>query len=99
MVTAFDLVSAIKTATVLEPMKIITHDRGVISPALIGYRQIVVTIKKTDPIPGFMDPRHADQFRTQTRNNDAKPVLFVSEYIQIPAVSFFLCVRKGHRSS
>src|SRR5262245_10720733 len=37
MVTAFDLVSAIKTAAILQPMKIITHDGGVICPALIRH--------------------------------------------------------------
>src|SRR6185369_14120049 len=91
VVTAFDFVSAIKTATILQPMKIITHDRGVICPALIRHRQIVVTIKETDPVSGFIDSRHADQFRPQTRDNDAKAVLFVSKNIQMPTVTLFLC--------
>src|SRR5262249_15420297 len=38
VVTAFDLVSAIQTAAILQPMKIITHDRGVICPTLIRRR-------------------------------------------------------------
>src|SRR5262245_23188318 len=38
VITAFDFVSAIQTAAILQPMKIITHDRGVICPTLIRRR-------------------------------------------------------------
>src|SRR4029453_13064128 len=61
-------------------------------------RMILVTKKETDPVPGFIDSRQADQFRPETRDDDAKPVLFVSKNIQMLAVSSFLCVRKLHKS-
>ena len=91
-----DFVAAIQTAAILQSMKIITHDRGVICPAFRRRRHIVVPVKKANPLAGFVDSRHADQFRTETRHNDAKAVLFVSKNIQMPTVTVFLCVRKLH---
>jgi hypothetical protein len=98
VVTPFNLMSAIQAAAVLQPMKIITHDRGVICPALRRRRKIIVPIKKTDQVSSFIDSRHADQFSTETRHYDAKAVLFVSKNIQMPTVTVFLCVRKLHES-
>src|SRR6476620_5037458 len=91
-----DFVAAIETAVILQPMKIVTHDRGVICPAFRRRRHIVVPVKKANPLAGFVDSRHADQFRTETRHNDAKAVLFVSKNIQMPTVTVFFCVRKLH---
>src|SRR6266513_6490009 len=92
-----DFMSAIQTAAILQSMKIITHNRGVICPAFRRRRHIVVPVKKPNPLAGFVDSRHADQFRTETRHNDAKAVLFVSKNIQMPTVTVLLCVRKLHR--
>src|SRR5260370_716737 len=80
----FDFVAAIETAAILKPMKIIAHDRGVICPAFRRRRHIVVPVKKADPVSSLIDSRHADQFRTETRHNDAKAGLFVSKNVQIP---------------
>ena len=90
----FDFVAAIETAAILKPMKIITHDRGVICPAFRRRSHIVVPVKKANPLAGFIDSRHADQFGTQTRHNDAKAVLFVSKNIQMPTVTGFLLCAK-----
>src|SRR6266446_3691192 len=94
-----NFVAAIETAAILQSMKIITHDRGVICPAFKWRRNIVVPVKKANPLAGFVDSRHADQLRTETRHNDAKAVLFVSKNIQMPTVAVFLCVRKLHQVS
>src|SRR6266404_6266197 len=96
---ALDFVAAIETAALLQSMKIITHDRGVICPAFKRRRHIVVPVKKANPLAGFADSRHADQFRTETRHNDAKALLFVGKNIQRPTVTVFFCVRKLHRVS
>ena len=79
-------------------MKIITHYRGVICPAFRRRRHIVVPVKKANPLAGFIDSRHADQFGTQMRYDDAKAVLFVSKNIQMATVTVFFCVRKLHES-
>ena len=88
-----DFVAAIETAAILQSVKIITHDRGVICPAFGQRSHIVVPVKKANPLAGFVDSRHADQFRTETRHNDAKAVLFVSKNIQMPTVRFPLCAK------
>ena len=93
-----DFVPAIHTAAVLQSMKIITHDGGVICPALTRRRHIIVAVKKANPLAGFIDSRHADQFRTETRHDDAKTVFFVGKNIEMPTVSVFFCVRKLHES-
>src|SRR4029077_374563 len=95
---ALDFVATIETAAILQSVNIITHDRGVICPAFRRRGHIVVPVKKADPLACFVDSRHADQFRTETRHNDAKAVLFVSKNIQMPTVTVFLCVRKLHES-
>src|SRR6476620_8243055 len=84
-----DFVPAIHTAAVLEPMKIITHDGGVICPALTRRRHIIVAVKKANPLAGFIDSRHADQFRTETRHDDAKTVLLVRQDIQKATITVF----------
>ena len=91
-------VAAIETAAILKPMKIIAHDRGVICPAFRRRRYIVVPVKKANPLAGFIDSRHADQFGTKTRHNDAKAVLFVSKNVQMLTVTVFFGARKLHRS-
>ena len=78
-------------------MKIITHDSGMVCPAFRRDDHIVVSVKKANPLASFIDSRHADQFRTETRHNDAKAVLFVSKNIEMPTITVFFCVRKLHR--
>src|SRR5215211_1650132 len=89
---SLDFMAAIQTAAILQSMKIITHDRGVICPAFRRRRHIVVAVKKANPPAGFVDSRHADQFGTDTRHNDAKATLFVSKNIQMPTVTVFFCM-------
>src|SRR5882757_6765697 len=96
VVSPLDFVAAIQTAAILQSMKIITHDRGVICPAFSRRGHIVVPVKKADPLAGFVDSRHADQFRAETRYNDAKAVLLISKNIPMPTVTVFFCVRKLH---
>src|SRR4051812_30257275 len=94
----FDFVAAIQTAAILKPMKIITHDCGVICPAFRRRSHIVVPVKKANPLAGFIDSRHADQFGAETRHDDAKAVVFVSKNVQMATAPVFFCVRKLHGS-
>src|SRR3954470_4856939 len=55
---ALDFMAAVETPAVLQPMKIITHDRGVIRPALSRRCHIIVAVKKANPLAGFIDSRH-----------------------------------------
>src|SRR3954452_21461569 len=94
---SLDFGSAIETGAILQSMKIITHDRGVICPAFSRCRHVVVPIKKANPLAGFVDSRHADQFSTQARHDDAEALIFVSQNIQMSTVTVFFDVRKLHR--
>src|SRR5262249_55578226 len=47
----------------------------------------------------FIHSRQADQLRTETRDDDAHAILFVSQNIEMLAVSFFLRVRRVHRAA
>src|SRR5690242_8037278 len=96
--TTLDFVSAIQSAAILQSMKIITHDSGVICPTFSRHRQIVVAVKKPNPLAGFIDPRHADQFRTHTRYDDADSAIFVSKNIQVATVTVFFGQQKFHES-
>src|SRR6476620_6255661 len=86
---ALNLAATIHTAAILQSMEIITHDRSVICPPFRRRRQIIVPVKKTNPLAGFIDSLHADQFRTETRHNDAKPVLLVRQDIQKATITVF----------
>src|SRR3954462_13494822 len=92
-----DFVSAIPSAAILQSMKIITHDSRVSCPALSRRGQIVGAIQKANPLAGFIDSRHADQFRTDTRHDHAEALIFASEDIQMATVTVFFDVRKLHR--
>src|SRR3954466_11052447 len=95
--TAFNFAPTIHTAAILQSMEIITHDRSVICPPFRRRRQIIVSVKKANPFAGFIDSRQADQFRTETRHDDAKAVFFVSENIEMSTLTVLFCVRKLHR--
>ena len=62
MSAAFDFAATIKTVASFEPMKIITHHRGVARPALMRSRNVIVAIKKADPLAGLIHSREANQF-------------------------------------
>src|SRR5579885_1918830 len=92
VIASLDLVAAIKTVAVLEPVKIIAHYGGMVGPAAGRLRQIVIAIKKAGPLAGFIDSRETDQLRAQARNHDPQPVFLVRECVRhLPSRSSSLC--------
>lgn len=98
MVAAFDLTASVQTVSVFKPMNIITHDCRVVRPAFRGYCDVVVTVKKSNPVALLIYPSDANQFRTQAGNNDPQAVLLIGQNVEVVSFPVFFSMRKLHRS-
>src|SRR5437764_9356341 len=96
MGSAAHLPATVKGSLVLDSVQVITHHRGIVRPTFCRRTEIVVVFQEPDPFAGKVPPRHADQLRAKSRDDDPKAVLFVRQNIEEAIAPLFFASRKGH---
>src|ERR1041385_5089042 len=96
MCATADLTATIEGSLILQPVKEVSHDRGMIGPAACRFAEIVIAMEKPDPLPIPVAPRQTNEFGAESRDDDAQAALVVDQNIEESSVALLFAVGEFH---